>query len=79
MMILPVTNAWTVASRCVEGHAEYNGWTTRNAEEAGQQIAEVVVAIVGPPSRPYHGLSFPAISTKIGTNGTGIGGPENLS
>ena len=60
-------------------HSSFGCDSTPDPEEAGQRIAEVVIAIVGPPSRPYHGLSFPAISTKIGTNGTGIGGSANLS
>jgi len=49
-------------------------------EEAGQQITRVVIAIVGPPSLPYHRVEFPShFYHKIGTNGTRIGGSANLS
>ena len=60
-------------------HSSFGCDLTPDPEEAGQRIAGVVITIVGPPSLPYHRVEFSAISTKIGTNGTGIGGSANLS
>ena len=41
-------------------HSSFGCDSTPDLEEAGQRIAGVVIAIVGPPSLPYHRVEFPS-------------------
>jgi hypothetical protein len=41
-------------------HSSFGCDLTPDPEEAGQRIAGVVIAIVGPPSLPYHRVEFPS-------------------